>query len=523
MSIEDYALPISDEFPCGKDMSYEPEYLDIKNEIQKLTAMSSAQDKINWGTVVEISKEILGKKSKDLNIAGYLCLGLFMREGYPGIKDGLTIYCSLLEKFWDGLFPQRQKARGSAIEFLNQRVGNAIEHRDVSKESSVIIQDISELADKLLLLIQERFENPTPSLATLRSALTKQREALPQLPEVLPPEVLSPQSTLEPVEKPSIQNTQVESPVVPVIKPVIQSPTSQTEFIDIIRQMITPFRGISQMNPLPYRLLRCIKWDIVIVPPPADGEGKTKIPAPRSQVSSSLKDMAKAGNWQGLVDASEGAFQDASGTYWLDLQRMTHTGLVLLGYAQAAKAVITETASFLDRFSQIPGLSFSDGTNFADEETNQWISTQVVSLDQSQLQVEAVSNEKDDKDLQDAFELIKQKNLFGALEILQQGINRQASYTGKFIRRLTAGKYCLQFGKLEWAKALLEGLEEEITSISLEKWDPITCVEVWAALHQCYQKMLSSKQISDKNIIIQSEERICHKLFQYDIKSAIGK
>ncbi len=528
MDIGVYILPISDKSPCGEKAKHELEYQEVEGEIQKLTAMSSAQDAINWDRIVELSQRILTKRSKDLTIAGYLCAGLFKKDGYQGICDGLRIYTSLLENFWEGLFPQKIIARGKTIEWLDQRVGTLTIMRVPGAAENQSVLDAYEEIKRLSELIQKRFGSPAPSISNLLSGLTKQAEDVArQQPAVIESEALQQQEILSSEQSAALPSTppppaSPPAATIPIPQVAVQPGASDTEVINAIRQTIAPLRANNLQSPLPYRLLRCIKWDIVLAVPVADGDGKTKIPAPRAQIRTALDQLVMSANWSALIEASEGAFQDASGTFWLDLQRMTYKGLSSLGYGTAAKAVITETAAFLERFSQISGLKFADNTPFADAETMQWIASQVVSIDKSQLQITASSDEKEGNDLQEALELANQRNLEGALDVLYQGINQQSSYKGKFIRRLSAGKYCLQLGQPVWAKALLEGLYKETKSISIEEWEPVICVEIWKSLYQCYQKLLSSKKIVDEDSMRLCAEQVRDKLFQYDIKSAIG-
>ncbi|MFH1859514.1 MAG: type VI secretion system protein TssA [bacterium] len=528
MNIEIYMQPISDNSPSGRDARYELEYQEVVGEIQKLTAMSSAQDAINWDNVVDLSRKILIEKSKDLTIAGYLCVGLFKKEGYQGVCDGLRIYCHILENFWDGLFPQKPKARKLAIEWLNQRLGNLLTVRNPSPKESQAVLDAYELIKRLDQLIRERFaDQDPPSISNMISGFSEQAESIqptatvkePKSQEIdkqqaSPAEVLAAPSAIESASVPTTPNIPSSPQII-----LPQPGQGNTEIINAIRQMASSLRANNLQDPLPYRLLRCIKWDTVRSIPPAGGDGKTRIPVPKTQVSDSLKNLNKQGNWLALIEEAESTFQDPGTTFWFDLQRMTYNGLMSIGYEDTARVIASETEAFLNRLPGIMDLSFSNGIPFADEETMQWIATQVISMDGEQLQVGEISGENDDADLQEALELITQRNLEGALRVLQQGMNQQTSYKKRFMRRLAAGKYCLQLGKTEWAKAILEGLDKEIDTVSLKAWEPEICVQVWTALYQCYQKLM--KKSGDENIMKQSAEKILIMLFQHNIRAGI--
>ncbi|WP_018718761.1 type VI secretion system protein TssA [Arhodomonas aquaeolei] len=60
----------------------------------------------DWEAVVHLSSEVLAGRSKDLQLAAWLTEGLAHREGFPGIRFGLTLTRTLLEQFWDTLYPE---------------------------------------------------------------------------------------------------------------------------------------------------------------------------------------------------------------------------------------------------------------------------------------------------------------------------------------------------------------------------------------------------------------------------------
>ena len=52
--------------PYGEDSKYDDMYIDLKNEILKLTAMSSKETTIDWKAIKQWSIEILATKSKSI-------------------------------------------------------------------------------------------------------------------------------------------------------------------------------------------------------------------------------------------------------------------------------------------------------------------------------------------------------------------------------------------------------------------------------------------------------------------------
>ena len=46
------------------------------------------------------------KKTKDLQLAGWLTEALLKQKGFGGLKDGLALCHGLVDKFWDTLYPE---------------------------------------------------------------------------------------------------------------------------------------------------------------------------------------------------------------------------------------------------------------------------------------------------------------------------------------------------------------------------------------------------------------------------------
>ena len=85
--LEDIARPISDSEPSGEDIAKlapTPEneewiknYADLRQLINRMAS--------NSDSIVALSQSILMDKSKDLRIAGNLCLGLLHQKGFAGL------------------------------------------------------------------------------------------------------------------------------------------------------------------------------------------------------------------------------------------------------------------------------------------------------------------------------------------------------------------------------------------------------------------------------------------------------
>ena len=59
----------------------------------------------DWAAVVQECEDALRKKTKDLQIAAWLAEAWARREGFAGLRDGLTLIRELSKTFWDALHP----------------------------------------------------------------------------------------------------------------------------------------------------------------------------------------------------------------------------------------------------------------------------------------------------------------------------------------------------------------------------------------------------------------------------------
>ncbi len=144
--------PIPGDNPCGKDISYEDDFLAIKAEIDKLGTVGGQIDQeraselrqmmdATRGTVrkadrTEAEKQldqrgsvvkqgagpdyqlirqtasrVLSEKSKDIRVASYLCFALWQQESFAGLAEGLSAIEILVRDFWDGLLPLQEPPR----------------------------------------------------------------------------------------------------------------------------------------------------------------------------------------------------------------------------------------------------------------------------------------------------------------------------------------------------------------------------------------------------------------------------
>lgn len=109
-SIDSLLKPISDDNPCGEDLEYEPLLSELRTEVEGRPESQVGEDVIeakeaDWPKVKELGIELLGR-SKNLEVAAYLCVAGLATEGLAGFGEGMEVLEGMISQFWDELYPK---------------------------------------------------------------------------------------------------------------------------------------------------------------------------------------------------------------------------------------------------------------------------------------------------------------------------------------------------------------------------------------------------------------------------------
>ncbi len=105
-TVDSLLEPISADRPCGEDLGYDPQFLELDALLQgKEDTQFKAAEEPDWKKVEERCLDLF-QRSKDLRVALRLALALLKLEGVPGFRDGLLVLRGLVEKYWDPVFPR---------------------------------------------------------------------------------------------------------------------------------------------------------------------------------------------------------------------------------------------------------------------------------------------------------------------------------------------------------------------------------------------------------------------------------
>ena len=105
-TVDSLLEPISAENPCGQDIGYDPQFVELDTLLQgKQETQFAAAEEPDWKAITDRCLELF-QRSKDLRIAVRLSLGLLKTEGLPGFRDGLLVLKGLIERYWEPVYPR---------------------------------------------------------------------------------------------------------------------------------------------------------------------------------------------------------------------------------------------------------------------------------------------------------------------------------------------------------------------------------------------------------------------------------
>jgi type VI secretion system protein VasJ len=482
--------PIQPDQPAGSDVRYEPEYEELQAEIDKLS-MPSASGGTDWEKVSDLAGAILAEKSKDLLVATYLAVSQVHLRHIEGLADGLIVIHDLIANYWDTMFPPKKRMRGrmGAVEWWVEKTETAltaVKHEPVAAEKLETIQTTLSQIDTLL---NEYMPEP-PLLRPIQRAL----EVVPSVSEKKPETEAAPVTDQPP--EPEMKREAAK------VAPAAAEPEALATLQDAqkvissgmqkVRQAATFLLETDLTNAMAYRYRRIAAWSVVSALPPAS-DGQTQIPPPAPQILQSLLEFREDGNWKALIMGAEQRLSQY--IFWFDLNRLVAEALGNLGdgYENANDAVCQETALFIHRLPGLVGMTFSDGTPFADPETGQWlkgIALGIGSVGDAAAPTPASVKGPDEtgrmaKTLAEAQALAKKKKLLEAVQLLQAELKTCVSQQEALLWRLALCRMLIKSKRTDMAVPHLDLILKDIETYRLETWDPRLALDglklVWTA------------------------------------------
>ncbi|MBK6487318.1 MAG: type VI secretion system protein TssA [Gemmatimonadetes bacterium] len=428
--IEALLTPVPGDNPAGTELRYDPRYEAVKEARREDPDLPRGEHDgprklADWPVVLRVGRELVEKESKDLQLTGWLTEGLLNQHGLPGLASGLTALHGILDKFWEGCFPEWDEEDpelragplewvGSTLDipikllpvapngpsFLTYQVSRTVpteaeaegnkdkqQAREIAlKENKPTPEDVDKvigganksfykalLADlavataALAALEKEadkRFGRDAPSLMKVRSALDDFKR-LGQ--SILTQKLID---DPDPIVEEVVDETgaPVDDGTVLSVEPV--SAADATNRVSIAARFL---RKLDPTNPGPYLMLRGLRWGELRASA-ATGDLEPKLlEATPTAVRSRLKGLLLDGKWSDLLEQCEAVMGTPQGRGWIDLQRYALTACAQLGYGAVAAAIRDQLRVLLAAIPQLPEMTLMDDSPTANPETQAWL------------------------------------------------------------------------------------------------------------------------------------------------------
>jgi type VI secretion system protein VasJ len=370
-------IPIPGENPAGKNVRDDPRFMLIRQEIDALTSIQPNTPPPDWAKVADLSVDLLTSVGKDISVASWFGTALLYLKGEEGIALGATTLSDICTEYWETLFPPlaRARARVGAIDWWQDQVERWLD----TAKPQYLSAPVYETAEKKLQALDEFIGATVPDNTLRLHALRARLQRLPPPPEREPS---PPPADSVPPSAPAASPAASPPPSAVSVPRDLAAPTLSSDaptnaFLSECAQFCLKAADalLSRDLTLPasYVLRRTALWGGLTRPPPLEGTN-TRLPPPEEHIFPGLVSLFTAGEHEKVVHQAE-SYCNAY-LFWLDLSRLSAQALAGLGqaYDTARRALESQAAGLLHRFTELASMNFSDGKPFADSATRQWLS-----------------------------------------------------------------------------------------------------------------------------------------------------
>ncbi len=426
--------PIPGDNPSGKTLRYDPVYDKIREARREEDVLPQGEwsrevKKADFPLVIKLTTEALSTKSKDLQLAAWLTEAILFRDHVAGLREGLDLLRGYLETFWDTLYPEIDDGDlefrvgplawvGSKLDVAMRRLPltkNRLDYfkyqesRRVGYEADAVTEDkaaarATAIAEKkctaeefdeavratgdayyeklaanlvtaleslqlLETLCDEKFGREAPSYANLRTALEEVQDLVKQYHKP------AQEATAESAEAP------FEEAVDEGAAPATSGTPAAADRDDAMQRLAVVahfLRHENPLNPIPYLLLRAMRWGELRAAGAA--LNPALLEAPPTEKRTLIKKMSMEGDWAGVLENAEQAMSLLCGRGWLDLQRYVVRACESLGseYEPVAAGIRSELRTLLADYPGLLNSSLMDDTPAANAETQSWLKESIL-------------------------------------------------------------------------------------------------------------------------------------------------
>jgi type VI secretion system protein ImpA len=559
--------PIPGDNPSGKTLRYDGVYDKIREARREEDVLpqgdwSREVKKADFPLVIKLATEALSTKSKDLQLAAWLTEAVMFRDHIAGLQEGLDLLRGFMETFWDTLYPEIEDGdlefRAGPLGWVGSKLDGPVrrlpltkskldyfkylESRRVGYEADAVSEDkaaarATAIAEKkctaeefdgavratgdayyeklsanlvaaleslqsLETLSDEKFGREAPSYGNLRTALEELQDFVNQYHK--PAEEVTEETAPTEETAEEAAATAVSGAPATKKKSVAAEPADRDDAIERLTVVAHFLRHESPLNPVPYLLLRALRWGEL------RAAGATLNPAlleaPPTEKRTLIKKMAMEGDWAGVLENSELAMSLPCGRGWIDLQRYAVRACESLGaeYEPVGAGIRSELRALLADYPDLLNSSLMDDTPAANAETQTWLKESILlpsapasnepeftpAAIPSGSQSENSNGEKAPDVVELAMKAARAGKVQEAIGILTREMNNERTGRGRFQRHIQLANIFLATKHEAIAYPILVELAAEIERRKLEEWEEAAIVaQPLALLYRCAEKL----------------------------------
>lgn len=142
---DDLLNPISDSNPGGENLRYAPVYDKIKEARREdddapQGEWQRTRKVAEWPIVIKLASEAIATKSKDLQLAAWIAEALLKKDGFSGLREGVTLIHGMLDQFWDTCYPELEdgdaELRAVPLDWLGGRFDSALRSAPIARNGT---------------------------------------------------------------------------------------------------------------------------------------------------------------------------------------------------------------------------------------------------------------------------------------------------------------------------------------------------------------------------------------------------
>jgi type VI secretion system protein ImpA len=554
--------------PSGKTLRYDPVYDKIREARREEDVLpqgdwSREVKKADFPLVIKLATESLSTKSKDLQLAAWLTEAVMFRDHIAGLREGLDLLRGFMETFWDSLYPEIDDGdlefRAGPLGWVGSKLDGPVrrlpltktkfdyfkyqESRRVGYEADAVNEEkaaarAAAIAEKkctaeefdeavratgdayyeklsanlvaaleslqaLETLSDEKFGREAPSFANLRTALEELQDFVKQYHK--PAGEVTEETAEAPAEEAVDESAAASGPAAAKKKSVTAEPADRDDAMQRLTIVAHFLRHESPLNPVPYLLLRALRWGELRSAGAA--VNPALLEAPPTEKRTLIKKMSMEGDWAGVLENSEQAMSLPCGRGWIDLQRYAVRACEALGseYEPVAAGIRSGVKALLTDYPDLLNSSLMDDTPAANAETQAWLKESILppppapaprepEFAAAALSLSATSENANGEKAADVIEVAMKAARAGkvqeAIGILTREMNNERTGRGRFQRHIQLANIFLATKHEAIAYPILVELADEIERRKLEEWEEAAIVaQPLALLYRCAEKL----------------------------------